>query len=86
MFSLYLGNVPADVVLEDVWINGKQLMMSASTEQSYSITPVLHANGSRAYALQLPFEDGVVSWTVRTLLGPGDWTHLGLIGPTLGPG
>lgn len=68
MFSVYLGNIPADVMLEDIWINGKQLMMSTSAERGYSISPVVHANGSRAYTLQLPFEDAIVNWMVRTLL------------------
>lgn len=67
VFSVYLGNIPADVLLEDIWINGKQLM-SKSAEQGYSISPFVHANGSRAYTLQLPFEDAIVSWMVRTPL------------------
>lgn len=65
MFSLYLGNIPADVILEDVWINGKQLKMSEKL--SYSISPLVHSNGSRAYELRLPFEDPVVQRTVRTV-------------------
>lgn len=66
VFSVYLGNIPADVLLEEIWINGKQLTMSESPEQSYSISPVVHTNGSRAYELQLPFEDGAVHWMVRS--------------------
>ncbi|XP_034722217.1 uncharacterized protein LOC117941262 [Etheostoma cragini] len=63
MFRVYLGNIPADVTLEDVHINGNQMMMSQSTKGGFSISPVLHANGSRAYELQMPFENGVVRWT-----------------------
>lgn len=73
MFSVYLGNIPADVLLENVWINGKQLMISESTEQGYSISPVVHTNGSRAYELRLPFEDAIVHWMVRA---PLDLYHL----------
>lgn len=65
VFSVYLGNIPADVMLEEVQINGRQLMMSESTERGYSISPVVHINGSRAYELRLPFEDTVVHWMVR---------------------
>lgn len=65
VFSVYLGNIPADVLLEEVQINGKQLMISESAEQGYSIIPVIHLNGSRAYELQLPFEEDVVHWMVR---------------------
>ncbi|XP_047184611.1 uncharacterized protein LOC118290500 isoform X2 [Scophthalmus maximus] len=53
-FSIYLGNIPADVILEEVWINRKQLMTSES------INPVAHVNGSRAYKLRLPFDDAIV--------------------------
>lgn len=73
VFSVYLGNIPADVLLAEVWINGKQLMMSESTERGYSITPVVHTNGSQAYELRLPFEDTIVHWMVRT---PWDLYHL----------
>ncbi|XP_059212061.1 uncharacterized protein LOC131990882 isoform X2 [Centropristis striata] len=55
-FSVYLGNIPADVTLDGVQINGKPLMMSES------ISAVVHANGSRAYELRLPFEDAAVDW------------------------
>ncbi|XP_062266744.1 uncharacterized protein LOC133973109 isoform X2 [Platichthys flesus] len=62
-FSVYLGNIPADVVLEEVWINGKQRRMSGSVDRGVSISPVSHVNGSRAYDLRLPFEDADVLWT-----------------------
>ncbi|XP_044024572.1 uncharacterized protein LOC122862843 isoform X2 [Siniperca chuatsi] len=68
VFSVYLGNIPADVILEEVRINGKQLMMSESAETGYSITPIVHINSSRAYELRLPFEDAVVH---RMYLGQG---------------
>lgn len=65
LFSVYLGNIPADVILEEVWINREQLMMSESAQRGYSISPVVNLNGSRAYNLQLPFEDTIVHWMVR---------------------
>lgn len=61
-FSVYLGNVPADVVLEDVWANGKQL--GTSERRGYSVSPVVHGNGSRGYELRLSFEDPSVQQTV----------------------
>uniref|UniRef100_A0A8C2WU22 ZP domain-containing protein n=1 Tax=Cyclopterus lumpus TaxID=8103 RepID=A0A8C2WU22_CYCLU len=63
VFSVYLGNIPADVMLEEVVINGKP--MSESAERGYSISPVAHINGSRAYKLRLPFETTVTHWMVR---------------------
>lgn len=65
MFNVYLGNIPADVVLEEVRINGKPLLMSDTL--GIVINPVVHVNGSQAYELRLPFEDTMVQWTVRTL-------------------
>uniref|UniRef100_A0A3B4WDW6 Uncharacterized LOC111645961 n=1 Tax=Seriola lalandi dorsalis TaxID=1841481 RepID=A0A3B4WDW6_SERLL len=73
VFSIYLGNIPADVILEEVWINRKQLMMAESVERAISISPVVHVNGSRAYELRLPFEDAAVHWMVRT---PQNEDHL----------
>ncbi|XP_070705205.1 uncharacterized protein [Pempheris klunzingeri] len=63
VFSVYLGNVPADVILVDVRINGEQLVESESAKRGYSIHPILHTNGSRAYNFQLPFQDATVHWT-----------------------
>ncbi|XP_011490423.1 uncharacterized protein LOC105357248 isoform X3 [Oryzias latipes] len=63
MFSIYLGNIPADVFLEEVLINGKQLLVSGEPKLGLSIRPVVHLNGSRGYELQLPFDDPAVRWT-----------------------
>lgn len=65
VFSVYLGNIPHDVIIKDISINGKQLIISESAERGYSISPIVHANSSRAYELQLPFEDSIVHWMVR---------------------
>lgn len=77
VFSVYLGNIPADVLLEEVQINGKQLMMSEGVGLGYSISPIVHINGSRAYELRLPFEDTLVYRMVRFtqdhFLGPFQW-------------
>ncbi|KAM6992351.1 uncharacterized protein LKV04_008406 [Tautogolabrus adspersus] len=59
VFRVYLGNIPADVTLQEVLINREQLM-SPGAEQGYSISSVVNANGSHAYELQLPFEHPVV--------------------------
>lgn len=63
VFSVYLGNIPVDVILEDIWVNGKQLKMSEKLR--YSIKYSVHNNGSKAYQLQLPFKDSVVQQMVR---------------------
>lgn len=63
VFQVYLGNIPVDVILEDVWINGKQLQMSEKL--NYSVKYSVQNNGSKAYQLQLPFKDPVVQQMVR---------------------
>ncbi|XP_041660937.1 uncharacterized protein LOC121521216 isoform X2 [Cheilinus undulatus] len=67
VFRLYLGNIPTNVVLQEVLVNGKKLM-AESAKQGFSISSAVHANGSRAYELQLPFEDPAV---YHTYLGDG---------------
>lgn len=67
MFNVYLGNIPADVILEDVKINGKLMMISGKTQPGLSITPLVYVNGSQAYELQLPFDNAIVHWTVKFL-------------------
>ncbi|XP_074540740.1 uncharacterized protein LOC141801561 [Halichoeres trimaculatus] len=61
MFSVYLGNVPADVVLEEIHMNGYPLM-SQMVERGLRISAV-ETNGTQAFEVQLPFEDAAVHWT-----------------------
>ncbi|MEQ2159122.1 hypothetical protein GOODEAATRI_019290, partial [Goodea atripinnis] len=62
-FTVYLGNIPTNVILEEIWINGQRLLMLGKPQQGLSISPIVHVNGSQAYELQLPFKDPVVQWT-----------------------
>ncbi|XP_047242995.1 uncharacterized protein LOC124881473 isoform X3 [Girardinichthys multiradiatus] len=62
-FTVYLGNIPTNVILEEIWINGQRLLMLGKPQQGLSISPIVHVNGSQAYELQLPFNDPVVQWT-----------------------
>lgn len=67
VFSVYLGNIPHDVTVEEVWVNLKPLLLSEGTEGGgYSFNPVVHTNGSRAFELRLPFLHDAVRLTVRT--------------------
>lgn len=67
VFIVYLGNIPHDVTVEEVWVNLEQLLLSeGGREGGYSFTPVVHTNGSRAYELRLPFLHTAVRLTVRT--------------------
>ncbi|MED6268125.1 hypothetical protein CHARACLAT_019043 [Characodon lateralis] len=62
-FTVYLGNIPTNVILEEIWINGQRLLMLGKPQQGLSISPIVHVNGSQAYELRLPFNDPVVLWT-----------------------
>uniref|UniRef100_A0A3Q2PFX4 Uncharacterized LOC105934394 n=1 Tax=Fundulus heteroclitus TaxID=8078 RepID=A0A3Q2PFX4_FUNHE len=67
-FKVYLGNIPADVMLEEIWINGQHPLMLGKPEQGLSVGPIVHVNGSKAYELRLPFNDPTVQ---RTNVGGG---------------
>ncbi|KAF7231126.1 transcript variant X4 [Nothobranchius furzeri] len=62
-FWIYLGNIPADVLLEGIRINEKQMLVLGKPEGGLSISPIVHENGSRAYDVRLPFNDAAVDWT-----------------------
>ncbi|XP_077366418.1 uncharacterized protein LOC144010140 [Festucalex cinctus] len=66
-FSFYLGNIPSDVILEEVQVN-KQVLLMETTGSGLIVTPVVNLNGSRAYELRLPFSHSVVQ---RTYMGAG---------------
>lgn len=66
MFIVYLGNIPPDVAVEEVWVNLEPLLLSEGAgDGGTSFTPVVHANGSRAFQLRLPFLHDAVGLTVR---------------------
>uniref|UniRef100_A0A8C6KPB1 Uncharacterized LOC107377945 n=1 Tax=Nothobranchius furzeri TaxID=105023 RepID=A0A8C6KPB1_NOTFU len=52
-FWIYLGNIPADVLLEGIRINEKQMLVLGKPEGGLSISPIVHENGSRAYDVRL---------------------------------
>ena len=67
MFTVYLGNVPADVVLVALTLNGIE-----STEpftnyiyNSHTITEDVHDNNTHCYTLKVPFDDPVVTTQVK---------------------
>ncbi|XP_034082260.1 uncharacterized protein LOC117552758 isoform X1 [Gymnodraco acuticeps] len=57
MFTVYLGDVPEDVQLAAVHLNGQEFTVPLS---SFIITKVVHPNNTHGYKLKVPFEDPVV--------------------------
>lgn len=67
VFIVYLGNIPHDVTVEEVWVNLEQLLLSeGGGDGGYSFTSVGHTNGSRGFELRLPFLHSAVQLTVWT--------------------
>ncbi|XP_047452861.1 uncharacterized protein LOC125015204 [Mugil cephalus] len=56
MFTVYLGDVPEDVELAAVHVNGQEL----TNASSQYITKVVQPNNTHGYTLKVPFDDPVV--------------------------
>lgn len=63
---MYLGNIPHDVALMGVKLNEKQFSVSDAAEHGYTISKIVHANGTHAYTIRVPFDDKAVHKTVST--------------------
>ncbi|KAI9543320.1 hypothetical protein NQZ68_011969 [Dissostichus eleginoides] len=59
MFTVYLGDVPEDVQLAAVHLNGHEFIVPLNAS-SFIITKVVHPNNTHGYKLKVPFEDPVV--------------------------
>lgn len=69
-FTIYLGEVPEDVVLVAVHLNGKSYGLPFATQSSHSITKVAYANNTQGYTLKVPFAHPMVEEKVKHHLGP----------------
>lgn len=70
MFLAYLGDVPEDVVLVSVGLNGQEFPLQAQTLTGFTVTEVAHANNTRGYTLKVPFDHPVVQQQVKYLRSP----------------
>uniref|UniRef100_A0A8P4KEK4 ZP domain-containing protein n=1 Tax=Dicentrarchus labrax TaxID=13489 RepID=A0A8P4KEK4_DICLA len=59
-FTVYLGDVPEDVELAAVHLNGHKYMLPFNNTSSQTITKVVHPNNTHGYTLKVPFDDPVV--------------------------
>ena len=67
MFTVYLGDVPEDVELVVVHLNGQEFTVPFTNTSSHSITKVAHPNNTHGYTLKVPFDDPVVMQQVKGL-------------------
>uniref|UniRef100_A0A8C9YLR4 Zona pellucida protein AX 4 n=1 Tax=Sander lucioperca TaxID=283035 RepID=A0A8C9YLR4_SANLU len=59
-FTVYLGDVPEDVELAAVHLNGQKFTVPFTNTSSHNITKVVSPNHTHGYTLKVPFEDPVV--------------------------
>ncbi|KAL1271680.1 hypothetical protein QQF64_030696 [Cirrhinus molitorella] len=60
VFQVYLGNIPFDVELVSVELNGQEISVLTAAQMGYSITRVSEGNNTFAYIIRVPFEDQFV--------------------------
>ncbi|XP_042256480.1 uncharacterized protein LOC121888936 [Thunnus maccoyii] len=60
MFTVYLGDVPEDVELVAVQLNGHECTLPLTNTSTYTISKVVQPNNTHGYTLKVPFDDPVV--------------------------
>lgn len=69
VFTVYLGNIPFDVELVAIELNGQEISVPTAMQMGYSITRVPEdGDNTFAYILRVPFEDPFVVKQVSLLL------------------
>lgn len=74
VFRVYLGDVPEDVVLAAVYLNGQEYPISFTDTSTHNFIETVHPNNSHGFTLEVPFDDPVVLQKVEGLL-----KHAGLL-------
>ncbi|XP_034713275.1 zona pellucida protein AX 4 [Etheostoma cragini] len=59
-FTVYLGDIPEDVALAAVHLNGQEFTVPFTNASRAKITKVVVANHTHGYTLKVPFDDSVV--------------------------
>ncbi|XP_071316154.1 uncharacterized protein [Trachinotus anak] len=60
VFTIYLGDVPEDVELVAVQLNGHTCTVPFTNTSIHTITKVVHPNNTHGYTLKVPFDDPLV--------------------------
>lgn len=66
-FTVYLGDIPEDVELTSVQLNGNLFEVPLRNVSTFSLEKVVHLNDTRGYILKVPFEDAAVIQKVKTV-------------------
>uniref|UniRef100_A0A3P8ULC8 Zona pellucida protein AX 4 n=1 Tax=Cynoglossus semilaevis TaxID=244447 RepID=A0A3P8ULC8_CYNSE len=61
VFTVYLGDVPEDVKLTAVQLNGHMYIVPFINSSGHTITEVVHDNHTHDYTVQVPFDHHVVT-------------------------
>ncbi|KAA8579353.1 hypothetical protein FQN60_010693, partial [Etheostoma spectabile] len=64
-FTVYLGDVPEDVELVSVTLNGQDFTVPFTNASSHNITEVFIPNNTHGYVLKVPFDDPVVQQLIK---------------------
>lgn len=64
MFLVYLGDIPEDVALVAVSLNGREFSLQ-EIMIDFTVTAVVHTNNTRGYTLKVPFDHPVVIQQVK---------------------
>lgn len=65
LFLAHVGDIPEDVLLVAIGLNGQEFPLDAKTETSFAITEVVHPNNTCGYTLKVPFNHPVVIQQVK---------------------
>lgn len=66
-FSVFLGDIPADVTLAAVRLNGVELAVPFENASRYTLTEESQANDTHGYVLKVPLDDAVVLQQVKNV-------------------
>lgn len=67
VFTVYLGDIPADVELATINLNGVEFAVPFPNTSSYTITEDDRPNNTHCYILRVPLDDPVVIQQVKCL-------------------
>lgn len=74
VFTAYIGELPEDVVLAAVRLNGEEYVLPFANASSHTITKVTYANKTQGCTLNVPFDHPAVVKKVKPSLTSLLWS------------